>query len=111
MTICPMCEKGKLLKVKEKHMMYGIDLGTYDGEKCPACGEVFTAAEAMRDIEKIAKEKGIWGLGKKTKVTRTGNSLAIRIPKEIAQYLDIHEGTEAYIHPEKNKVIIEPVTS
>ncbi|MBI2650301.1 AbrB/MazE/SpoVT family DNA-binding domain-containing protein [Candidatus Woesearchaeota archaeon] len=57
---------------------------------------------------KQARKKGVWGLGKKTKITKTGNSLAVRIPKEIANFLNLKEGKEAYMHPEKdNKLIIE----
>ena len=52
----------------------------------------------------------MFGLGKKTKITKTGNSLAIRIPKEIANFLKLKDGKEAYMHPEKNKLIIEPDT-
>ena len=108
MVKCPICEKGILKKSKESKVFYGIDLGEYPVEKCTKCGEIFTDSNVMREIEKKAKEKGIWGLGKKTKVTRTGNSLAVRIPKEIADFLKLKEGKEAYIHPEGNKLVIEP---
>lgn len=109
MTTCPVCEKGTLKPVKEKHVLFGVDLGTYPGEKCSECGEVFTDSSVIEKIEAVAKKKGIWGLGKKTKISRTGNSLAVRIPKEVADYLKLKEGTEAYIHPEKNKIVIEAV--
>lgn len=109
MTTCPICEKGTLKPVKEKHVLFGVDLGTYPGEKCFECGEVFTDSSVIQKIEAVAKQKGIWGLGKKTKISRTGNSLAVRIPKEVADYLKLKEGTEAYIHPEKNKLVIEVV--
>ncbi len=109
MTTCPVCEKGTLKPVKEKHVLFGVDLGTYPGEKCSKCGEVFTDSSIMQKIEAVAKQKGIWGLGKKTRIARTGNSLAVRIPKEVADYLKLREGTEAYIHPEKNKIVIEAI--
>lgn len=48
------------------------------------------------------------GHWKKTKITRTGNSLAVRIPKEIADYLNLKEGEEAYIHPEGKKLVTGP---
>lgn len=102
-----MCEKGTLKSGKEKHVLFGIDLGTYPGQKCSSCGEVFTDSTEMIKIEKKAKQKGIWGLGKKTKITRTGNSLAVRIPKEIAEYLHLKEGNEAWMHPERDKLVIE----
>ncbi|MFH1510759.1 MAG: AbrB/MazE/SpoVT family DNA-binding domain-containing protein [Candidatus Woesearchaeota archaeon] len=49
----------------------------------------------------------IWGLGVKTKFTKTGNSIAVRIPKKIADYLKIKSGKEAFIHPEDNTLIVE----
>jgi hypothetical protein len=104
---CPICEKGTLKNVQEKHVLFGIDVGTYPGEKCTACGEIFTESSVMRKIETVAKQKGIWGLGLKTKVARTGNSLAIRIPKPVAEFMKISEGKEAYIHPDGKKLIVE----
>ena len=107
MTKCPICEKGVLKSSKEKHVLFGVDLGTYSGEKCTKCGEIFTDENEMKEIEQSAKEKGIWGLSAITKITKTGNSLAVRIPKKIADYLKLKEGKETYIHPEDNKLIIE----
>lgn len=104
---CPVCDKGKLKKGKIKESMFGIYLGEFPAEICTKCGESFTDAETTRKIENAAMKKGVWGLGKKTKITRTGNSLAVRIPKKIADYLKLTEGKEAYIHPENNKLIIE----
>ncbi len=105
--ICPACEKGTLKPTKEKHVLFGVDLGTYPGEKCNSCGEVFTDSSIMKKIETAAKQKGIWGLGKKTKIALAGNSLAVRIPKAVAKYLKLKEGEEAYIHPEDHKLVIE----
>ncbi len=107
MKKCPVCDKGTLKPVQEKHLLFGVDVGTYPGEKCSSCGEVFTDSEVMKKIETIAKQKGIWGLGKKTLIAKTGNSLAVRIPKAIADFVGIKEGSEAYVHPEKGKIVIE----
>jgi len=104
---CPICEKGILKKGKIKESMFGVYLGEFPAEICTKCGESFTDSETTRKIEESAKRKGIWGLGKKTKITRTGNSLAVRIPKKVADYLNLKEGQETYVHPEKNKLIIE----
>ncbi len=104
---CPICEKGTLKKGKIKETMFGVYLGEFPAEICTKCNESFTDEKTTRAIEETAKKKGIWGLGKKTKITKTGNSLAVRIPKEIAKFLDLKEGNEAYIHPEKDRLIIE----
>jgi len=66
-----------------------------------------TDSEVMKKIEEVAKKKGIWGLGKKTTIGKSGNSLAVRIPQKIAKYLHLKEGKEAYIHPEQNKIVID----
>ena len=102
-----MCAKGQLVQVREKHVHFGVDLGTYPGQKCTVCGELFTASSVMKKIESAAKKAGVWGLGRKTKISKSGNSLAIRIPKELAEHLNIKEGTDAYLHPEKDKIVID----
>ena len=104
---CPICENGTLKKGKIKEYMFGTYLGEFPAEICSCCGESFTDSETTRKIEDAAKRQGIWGLGANTKFTMTGNSLAVRIPKKIADYLKLKSGREAYIHPEDNKLIIE----
>jgi len=105
---CPLCEKGVLKKARIKEHMFGIYLGEFPAEICNSCKESFTDGETTRKIEDAAKKKGIWGIGKMTKIIKTGNSLAIRIPKEIADFLKLKEGKETYLHPEGNKLVIEP---
>ena len=104
---CPICEKGSLKTGKVKEEMFGVYLGEFPALICGKCGESFTDENTTKLIEEAAKSKGIWGLGRKTKITKSGNSLAVRIPKEIAEFLNLKEGTEAYIHPDKNKLILE----
>src|SRR3989338_1117470 len=96
---CPICEKGVLNKGKIKEYMFGFYLGEFPAEICTKCGESFVDSNVMKEIEGIAKKEGIWGLGVTTKLTKTGNSLAIRIPKKIAEYLKLKNGREAYMHP------------
>ncbi len=104
---CPMCGKGVLKKGKIKEYIFGEYLGEYPAELCNKCGESFVDSKTMQKIEDKAKEKGVWGLGVKTNVTRTGNSLAVRIPKKIVNYMKIREGTAVYVHPEKDRIIID----
>lgn len=104
---CPVCEKGILKKGKINETMFGVYLGEFPAQICTKCNESFTDEKTTQAIELAAKEKGIWGLGKKTKITKTGNSLAVRIPKEIVKFLNLKEGKEDYIHPEKDKIVIE----
>ncbi len=107
---CPLCENGTLKKTKVKEYMFGVYLGEFPAEVCTKCGETFTDSVITKKIEEVAKKKGIWGLGAVTRITKTGNSLAVRIPKKIAEYLKLKDGKEAYMHPDAEKLIIETKT-
>ena len=107
MTKCPICGKGTLKKRKIKESMFGIYLGEFPAEVCSHCGESFTDVKTTKRIEDAAKKKGIWGLGMKTKIMKAGNSLAVRIPKKIADYLKLRQGEEAFVHPQDHKLVIE----
>jgi len=106
---CPICNQGTLKTGKVKEEMLGEYLGEFPAEICTQCGESFTDEETTRKIELEAKKRGIWGLEKKTTITRTGNSLAVRIPKPIADHLILREGEAIYIRPDKKKIIIEVI--
>ena len=105
--ICPICEKGELRKGKIREVMFGVDLGEFPAMICSNCKESFTDDAATKLIEEAAKKRGIWGLGKTTKITRAGNSIVVRIPKPIVNFLHIKVGQEAFVHPDKDKLVIE----
>ncbi len=104
---CVMCEKGTL---KEKLVYYkelGVSLGRYKGNICTNCGEIFFDSETAKKIQAKSKELGLFGLAKKTKVAKVGNSLAIRIPKEIADFLNLKKEEEVRIVPKnQNELVI-----
>lgn len=88
--------------------MFGFDLGTYPAEVCDACGEDFVDTRAMERIEARAKELGLWGLAKKVTIARSGNSLVVRIPAELARFLRIKGGEEALVRPEgRERIVVE----
>lgn len=108
MKKCPICEKGNLKKGKIDEEMFGVALGRYDAEVCDKCGESFVDQKAMNQIERKAKELGIWGMARKLKIARSGNSLVVRIPADIARFLDLSEGEDVLLHPEgKKKIVLE----
>lgn len=80
--------------------MFGISLGEFDAEVCPACGETFLDDAAMEELESRAKAAGIWGLGKKLKIVKSGNSLVLRIPSDVAKFMKLKAGKEVYLHPD-----------
>jgi len=106
---CPICN-GKLKKVKADYDYYDINFGKFDAEKCLKCGEIFFTEEASDEIDRIAKEKGLWGLERKSKISYSGNSLIVRIPKDIAEFLKLKNGKEIQIHPEGTKKLVVEIT-
>lgn len=59
---CPMCNKGKLNRSRIKEIISRISLGEFPAYVCNKCGESFTNKDTTKKIEKIAKEKGVWGI-------------------------------------------------
>lgn len=105
---CPACGKGTLKRGKAKEEMFGVDLGTYPADVCDACGESFVDAEAMDRIEVRAKELGLWGLGKKVRIAKSGNSLVVRIPADLVRFLGLKGGEDALVRPEgREKIVVE----
>ena len=105
---CPMCGKGSLIRKKVDETMFGVNLGRFPEWVCNHCGESFTDENTTQAIIERAKQKGIWGLGKKVKVVKSGNSLVIRIPKEIVEFMGLEKGQELFVRPEgKSKIMVE----
>ncbi len=86
--------------------MFGIDLGSYPADLCDACGGSFVDDTTMARIEARAKELGLWGLAKKVTLAKSGNSLVVRIPAELARFLKIKGGEEALVRPEDREQIV-----
>ncbi len=108
MVACPVCGKGKLRRGKAREEMFGVDLGEYPAEICDSCGESFVDQDAMRKIEARAKEMGLWGLAKKVSIAKSGNSLVVRIPAELARFLQLKGGEDALVRPEgREKIVVE----
>ena len=88
--------------------MYGVSLGVFDTEICPGCGEEFYDEKTSELINKKAKEKGLWGLESKTKIGKSGNSIIIRVSKQIADFMELQTGEEVHLHPEgKKRLVVE----
>ncbi len=103
---CPVCGKGKLRRGETREEMFGVDLGTYPADVCKECGESFIDEMAMKQVEAKAKKLGLWGLAKKVKIARSGNSLVVRIPSELAKFLRLKGGEDALVRPEGHERIV-----
>ena len=103
---CDEC-RGKMSREKVEFKVYGLPVGKYDAWVCQKCNQTLFSEEVAEQIDQIAKEKGLWGLESRTKVAQTGDSLAIRVNKKLARFLDLRKGEEVTLVPEsKSKVMI-----
>ncbi|MBI2141243.1 AbrB/MazE/SpoVT family DNA-binding domain-containing protein [Candidatus Woesearchaeota archaeon] len=86
----------------------GTHLGRFKAEVCTKCGEIFFDSETAAKIQARSKELGLFGLAKRAKVAEVGNSIAIRVPKRLAEFVGLKKGQEVLITPEeKNRLSIE----
>lgn len=104
---CPICEE-KMKKTKAPYFFGSRKLGEFEAEKCPRCNEIFFTEEASDKIDKLARDMGLWGLRQEGKLGYSGNSLIVRVPKKIAEFLNFKKGQKVSIHPEgKGKLVVE----
>lgn len=106
-TKCDECG-GKIVKKDVDFSLYGVSLGKFPAEVCLKCGEECFDEFTSDLMDEVAKSKGLWGLGAKSKVGIAGDSFIIRVNKKLAKFLDLRKGGEVSIRPEnKRKLIIE----
>jgi YgiT-type zinc finger domain-containing protein len=104
---CPVCEGG-LVRKKVEFKFGDISLGEFEADKCTKCGEEFFTEKSSDEIDKKAKQLGLWGISSKTTIGYSGNSLIVRIPKEISNFMKLKKGGEVALYPEgKDRLIIE----
>ncbi len=90
--------------------VYGISLGKFRAKVCNKCGDTIFSEDVSNQIDKIAKQKGLWGLESKTKVGKVGNSLDIRINNKIVNFLGLKKGEDITIYPESKQRLIVDIT-
>ena len=95
---CIICD-GETIKKNVEHKEFGIFVGSFKAEVCKKCGETYYNEKIASKIQKKSKQLGLFGLAKKAKIAEIGNSIAIRIPKEIAEFVNLEKGKEVVIFP------------
>jgi hypothetical protein len=99
---------GKLKKSFTEVEFFGINFGLRQANVCTDCGSEYLSQEVMEKIEMDVKSRRLFGLERRGRVAKSGNSLVIRIPKEIAESLKIKRDLPIVIYPtEPRKLIIE----
>jgi antitoxin component of MazEF toxin-antitoxin module len=102
------CGKGSLRPGTIHEELFGVSRGDYPSDISDRCGESFLSSERMQQVEARAKEPGLRGLASKVIFPRSGNSLVVRIPSQLARYLKLKSGQAVLVSPEKeNRLLLE----
>ena len=95
MTKCPEC--GKRMKSEKREISPGIYAQV---EVCSKCNDEWVDEKEYEKLRSLFKRK----------IFKIGGSLAVRIPKEIADILELNDGDDLFIRTKGEKVIIEKRT-
>lgn len=99
---------GRLKRGATEVEFFGIDFGVRKADICTKCGAEYLSQELMEEVEAEIKRRGLFGLERRGRVAKSGNSLVIRIPKEIAESLKVKRDMPIIIYPsESKKLVIE----
>ncbi|MBI3023347.1 MAG: AbrB/MazE/SpoVT family DNA-binding domain-containing protein [Thaumarchaeota archaeon] len=99
---------GRLKRSATEVEFFGIDFGTKKADVCTKCGSEYLSQELMEELEAEVKRRGLFGLERRGRVAKSGNSLVIRIPKEIADTLKMKRDLPIVIYPsEPRKLVVE----
>jgi len=99
---------GKLKKSFCRVEFFGIDFGEQSCEVCTSCATEYLDDTTLETIEKEVKKRKLFGLERQVNVVKSGNSLMVRIPPEIAQFSGIKIKDKARIFPlDKHRIEID----
>lgn len=99
---CVLCGGKTALKTVPYQEM-GVTFGSFKAEVCTHCNETYFDEKTVAKIQEKSKELGLFGIAKKAKIAEIGNSIAIRIPKEIAAFLKLEKGREVTLTPKSKR--------
>ena len=94
---CPKCGN-KLVEKKDK-TPEGVD---YLYSKCTNCGEEIVSMKQLHEVAQHYREMKKYT----AKISKWGDSLAMRIPKELTKKYNLKQDEEVTLVPEKNAIKI-----
>lgn len=107
---CTLCKTGKYENKKVPYVFLGENIGKFNALVCNNCNETLFESDASDKIEAEVKNRGLWGLRVRSRVSKVGNALDVRINKTLAEFLSLKKGQEIILEPiDRNKlqIIIE----
>ena len=99
---CAICQKGTMEKVKDVMKQDGIEFEAY---KCSDCWEEIMT---MNQFKVLANKYRALRNAKEIKFAKWGNSIAVRIPSDIAEEFKISAGKYGTLTKDKEGIKIIP---
>lgn len=99
---CPICKAGEMKKIGDTIKQDGVD---FEAFRCSSCGEELMD---MHQLKAVAQQYRQLREAKKIIFSQWGNSIAVRIPKEIAKEYQITSGKHGVLKKEKEGIKIIP---
>lgn len=110
--IVPTCKHCNI-KMKESILTVHFPRGSLPGKgyKCEKCGYEVLSAEESEELQKMAEDLGLYEptTPLRRKITMSGKQLAIYIPKDIKDLLNLKKGMEVRVYLQGDKIVVEPV--
>ena len=98
---CPICQ-GKMEKKKDIMEEVGVE---FEALKCVECGEEIMT---MKQLKSLANKYKKLRNAKEVTFAKWGNSIAVRIPSDIADEFNISVGNHGILTKDKNGIKIIP---
>lgn len=104
---CTNCKSGKYVNKKVPYVFLGENIGIFDALVCDVCNETLFESDASGKIEAEVKRRGLWGLRARSRVSKVGNALDVRINRSLADFLSLKKGQEVILEPiDRNRLQI-----
>ncbi len=104
---CTNCNMGNYGRKMTAYVFLGKTIGDFEALICNHCGETLFESAISEKIEAEVKRHGLWGLRARTKVSKVGNALDVRIPKGLSKFLSLKKGQEVILEPiDRNRLQI-----
>jgi hypothetical protein len=104
---CTACNVGFYARKKVSYVFLGENIGVFDALVCNSCDETLFEAAASDSIEAEVKRRGLWGLRARSRVSKVGNALDVRIPKSLSEFFSLKKGKEVILEPiDRNRLQI-----
>ncbi|OGI64735.1 hypothetical protein A2642_02810 [Candidatus Nomurabacteria bacterium RIFCSPHIGHO2_01_FULL_39_10] len=102
------CRCGGTLKWSQCAVeFYGIDFGIRKCEVCTSCSSEYFDDKTTSEIEQEVKKRKLFGLERNISITKSGNSLVMRLPPEITKFTNLHYKDNIRIFPTSKHIEVQ----